>query len=96
VVGARKVLAADLAGIRLATRLVLLLVERQQGLTAQIGVADGARKVAELGVGDEDVTLIAGLRLKRFGAVGTVDVAQLKRKIRFNSTCNTQQSFKLT
>lgn len=79
-VGAREVLAADLAGIRLAPRLVLLLVQLQQGLAAQIGIADGAGKVTELRMRDEDVALVAGLRLERLGAVGTVDVAQLEEE----------------
>lgn len=66
---------------------MLFLVERQQGLAAQVGIANGARKIAELGVSDENVAFVTGLCLKRLGAVGTVNVTQLKGKCGMRKLC---------
>jgi len=77
-VGASKVLATDLACEWLATRLMLLLMQLQQGSAAQLRIANGTRKIIELGVSDENVTLIAGLGLKRLWTVWTIDVAKLR------------------
>lgn len=78
VIGACEIFATDLAGIGFASRLMLLLVKLQQGSAAQFCIANGAGVVTELRVGNEDVTFIACLSLKRLGAIRTVNVAQLK------------------
>lgn len=80
VIRARKVLATDFAGKRLAAQLMLLLVQLKQRAAPQLGIANGARIIIELRVCYENVTLIARLRLKRLRAIGAVDVAQLKRR----------------